>query len=103
MRSAHSHRSLPDILSSPVALDLFNLFKGEKTLVVLVGRSSNLLSVPVRYLRWLSVSEKSILPASFDPMVAKWLLNLSDSSFGFVTDNPFTSKKSLLFSLISSK
>ena len=63
MRSAHSRRSLLDILSSPVALDLFNLFKSEKTLVVLVGRSSNLLSVPVRYLRWLSVSEESILLA----------------------------------------
>ena len=93
MRSAYSRRSLPDILSSPVALDLFSLFKSEETLVVLVGRSSNLLSVPVSYLRWLSVSEEAILLASFDPMVAKWLLNLSDSSLGFVTDNPFTFKE----------
>ena len=38
------------------------------------------------------MSEESILLASFDPMVAKWLLSLSDSSLGFVTDNPFAFK-----------
>ena len=35
MRSAHSRMSLPDILSSIIILDLLNLFKSEKTLVVL--------------------------------------------------------------------
>ena len=33
MRSAHSRMSLADILSRPVAFDLFSLFKSEKNLV----------------------------------------------------------------------
>ena len=60
MRSAHSRRRLPDILSSPVVLDLFNLFKSEKTLVVLVGRSSNLLSVCAREVPQMAFSVQGI-------------------------------------------
>ena len=33
MRSAHSRMSLADILSRPVATDLFSLFKSEKNFV----------------------------------------------------------------------
>ena len=39
MRSAHFRMSLADILSRPVARDLFSLFKSEKTLLTAVGRS----------------------------------------------------------------
>ena len=31
-----------------------------------------------------------MLPASFEPMVAKWVLNSFDSIVGFVIDTPFT-------------
>ena len=37
IRSAHSRISLAEILSRPVALDLDNLFKREKTLLLLIG------------------------------------------------------------------
>ena len=42
IRSAHSRISLAEILSRPVALDLDNLFKREKTLL-LIGLKMNLL------------------------------------------------------------
>ena len=37
IRSAHSRISFAEILSRPVALDLDNLFKREKTLLLLIG------------------------------------------------------------------
>ena len=43
IRSAHSRISLAEILSRAVALDLDNLFKREKTL--LIGLKMNLLSL----------------------------------------------------------
>ena len=42
IRSAHSRISLAEILSRPVALDLDNLFRGGKTLL-LIGLKKNLL------------------------------------------------------------
>ena len=43
IRSAHSRISLAETLSRPVALDLDNLFKREKTLLLLIGLKMNLL------------------------------------------------------------
>ena len=43
--SAHSRISLAEILSIPVALDIDNLFKREKTLLPLIGLKMNLLSL----------------------------------------------------------
>ena len=43
IRSAHSRISLAEILSRPVALDLDNLFRREKTLLLLIGLKTNLL------------------------------------------------------------
>ena len=43
IRSAHSRISLAEILLRPVALDLDNLFKREKTLLLLIGLKMNLL------------------------------------------------------------
>ena len=45
IRSAHSRISLTEILSRPVTLDLDNLFKREKTLLLLIGLKMNLLSL----------------------------------------------------------
>ena len=42
IRSAHSRISLAEILSRPVALDLDNLFKREKTLLLLIALKMNL-------------------------------------------------------------
>ena len=43
IRSADSRISLPEILLRPVALDLDNLFRREKTLLLLIGLNMNLL------------------------------------------------------------
>ena len=43
IRSAHSRISFPEILSRPVALDLDNLFRGEETLLLLIGLKKELV------------------------------------------------------------
>ena len=43
IRSAYSRISLAEIVSRPVALDLDNLLKREKTLLRLIGLKMNLL------------------------------------------------------------
>ena len=43
IRSAHSRIILAEILSRPVALDLHNLFRCEKTVLLLVEEKLNLL------------------------------------------------------------
>ena len=83
IRSAHSRMSLADIVSRPVAFDLFSLFKSEK-------KSWKHWSVLVMYLWKKSPSGESILRASSGPIVAKWILNSFESSVGLVIDTPFT-------------
>ena len=48
IRSAHSRINLAEILSRPVALDLDNLFRREKTILLLIGQNWNELLLQVK-------------------------------------------------------